>query len=96
MKKAITRKEFMKMVMRHAHFNWSMRDRFSWLKDATWGDCVREAWESISCFRKIEKRETVKAVRTVKVTPVVYPKSITEAISREYDRGISGRTYYGD
>jgi len=61
MKKNVTMKKMRSEVMKSAMMRFRMSGRYAWVKEKTWSDCLKAAWESAKLRYYVPKKE--KAVR---------------------------------
>jgi hypothetical protein len=86
MRKRVSFKEFMREVMKSAIANFKLIGRFSWVKETSWSECLKRAWEVCKCRFVIEHK--VKPIKVVKVERYEFGVDI----SSEYGSG----KYNGD
>ena len=65
MKRKVTKSEMLREVMLSARAKFRLIGRFSWVKETTWAECLKSAWESIKMRFFVERKP--KAVKVVKI-----------------------------
>ena len=65
MKKKVTKSEMLRQVMQSARMRYRMIGRYSFVKEQTWSDCLRSAWECTKMRFEIIKKE--KPLPVIKV-----------------------------
>jgi hypothetical protein len=69
MRKKVTMKEMRSEVMKSAMMRFRMSGRYAWVKENTWSECLRAAWECAKLRYYVPKKEKPVKVEARRCLP---------------------------